>query len=102
MLLEKKGSPEEMEIIDKGEAAIQSLSEEVKGPIEAYMNLMVQKEAEAEMAVYLGGIRDGIHLMLKINEIGKDGNDRTDKKYLWYILWTEIILFRRGLLWKIW
>ena len=82
MLLEKKGSPEEREILDKGEAAIQSLSEEVKGPIEAYTNLMVQKEAEAEMAVYLGDIRDGIYLMLKINEIGKDGNDRADKKYL--------------------
>ena len=82
MLLEKKGSPAEMDIIDKGEAAIQSLNEELKGPIEAYMNLMVKKEAEAETAVYLGGLRDGIHLMLKINEIGKDGNDRSDKKYL--------------------
>ena len=52
----------------------------MKASIEAYINLIVKKEAE--MAVYLGDIRDGIYLMLNINEIVNDGNDRIVKKYL--------------------
>ena len=81
MLLGKKSSPEEMDIIDKGEAAIEGLNEEVKGAVEAYTGLMVKKEAETEMAAYLGGVHDGIRLMLKIDKIGKDEINGTDKNH---------------------
>ena len=72
ILLKKESSAEEMDIINKGEAMIQSLEEEQRAMIEHYTDSIMKEGAEEQITVYLGGVHDGIRLMLRIYEIGRE------------------------------
>lgn len=72
ILLKKESSAEEMEIIEKGEAMIQSLEEEQRAMIEHYTDSIMKEGAEEQITVYLGGVHDGIRLMMRIYEIGRE------------------------------
>ncbi len=66
MLLGRKMTPKESRILDSGEEVFRELNEEQRGKVEEYMNQMVGIEADAEEKAYLGGVKDGICLVLGI------------------------------------
>ena len=66
ILLGRKMTPKEREILDRGEQIIKGLNEEEQTIMEEYMNQMVKIEAAAEEKAYLGGVKDGICLVLGI------------------------------------
>lgn len=72
ILLKKESSAEEMDIINKGEAMIQSLEEEQRAMIEHYTDSIMKEGAEEQITAYLGGVHDGIRLMMRIYEIGRE------------------------------
>lgn len=72
ILLKKESSAEELDIIKKGEAIIQSLEEKKRAIIEDYTDSIMKEGAEEPIRAYLGGVHDGIRLMLRICEIGRE------------------------------
>ena len=72
ILLKKESSAEELDIINKGEAMIQSLEEEQRAMIEHYTDSIMKEGAEEQITAYLGGVHDGIRLMMRIYEIGRE------------------------------
>ncbi len=66
MLLGRKMTSKESQILDRGEEVFRELNEEQWGKVEEYMNQMAGIEADAEEKAYLGGVKDGICLMLGI------------------------------------
>ena len=72
ILLKKESSAEELDIINKGEAMIQSLEEEQRAMIEHYTDSIMKEGAEEPITAYLGGVHDGIRLMMRIYEIGRE------------------------------
>lgn len=79
ILLKKESSAEELDIIKKGEAMIQSLEEEKKAIIEQYTDSIMKEGAEEQINAYIGGVHDGIRLMIRIFEIGREDKQETDK-----------------------
>lgn len=79
VLLKKESSAEELDILNKGETMIQSLEEEQKAMIEEYTDLIIKEEAETSITAYMGGVHDGIRLMMRIYEIGREENQKPDK-----------------------
>ena len=72
ILLKKESSAEELDIIKKGEAMIQSLEEEKRAIIEDYTDSIMKEGAEEQIIAYSGGVHYGIRLMLRICEIGRE------------------------------
>lgn len=79
VLLGRKLTSKESEILDRGEEVIKGLSEEQRAGLEEYMNQMVRIEAAAEEKAYLGGVRDRICLVLDIYETWRTENGRQPK-----------------------
>ncbi len=75
ILLKKESCAEELDIIKKGEAMIQSLEEEKRAIIEDYTDSIMKEGAEEQISVYLGGVHDGIRLMMRIYEIGREAEN---------------------------
>ena len=55
ILLKKESSAEELDIIKKGEAMIQSLEEEKRAIIEDYTDSIMKEGAEEQINAYIGG-----------------------------------------------
>ena len=51
---------------------IQSLDEEKRAIIEDYTDSIMKEGAEEQINAYIGGVHDGIRLMLRICEIGRE------------------------------
>ena len=62
-LLLRKPDVKEKEILDKGEKVIDRLEETERIQMEAYMNLIADRQAEDERKSYLGGLKDGVCLV---------------------------------------
>ncbi len=75
ILLKKESCAEELDIIKKGEAMIQSLEEEKRAIIEDYTDSIMKEGAEEQISAYLGGVHDGICLMMRIYEIGREAEN---------------------------
>ncbi len=72
IVLKKESCAEELDIIKKGEAIIQSLEEEKRAIIEDYTDSIMKEGTEEQINAYIGGVHDGIRLMLRICEIGRE------------------------------
>lgn len=73
MLLGGKRTAKEKEVFDRGEQVMKGLEEEERMRLEEYMNQVASLEAAAEEKAYLGGLKDGICLVLEILKIGQEG-----------------------------
>lgn len=62
-LLLRKPNVKEKEIFDKGEKVIDRLEETERIQMEAYMNLIADRQAEDERKSYMGGLKDGVCLV---------------------------------------
>ena len=69
MILFKKASKEEEQVLNKGDQIIENLDEEKKAAMMAYLDIRVDREAENEMKAYIGGVKDGICLITWINRM---------------------------------
>ena len=72
LILERKTTPEEDSVFEKGEKAIEGLGEETKKRVQAFIDLLEDLDAEREEQAYMGGFYDGVRLMTKIAQIGKE------------------------------
>jgi len=68
-LLGRKMTPRESQILDSGEQVFRELDEGQRAKVEEYMDQMAGMEAAAEEKAYMGGVRDGVCLVLDIFKI---------------------------------
>lgn len=72
LLLERKTTPEEDAVFDRGDAAVEGLDEEKKAQVQALIDLFMDLDAEREEKAYRGGFRDGIRLVARLFKISME------------------------------
>lgn len=65
-------SAKESELFEKHERLLKELDQEKRLKIEEYLDEMVELDAEMTEALYLGGVRDGLCLMMRILKMVKN------------------------------
>lgn len=79
LLAGKKLTPQEKEIVNEGEKAIQEMEEGARAKVEAYLNLMAEKDLDAGTAAYREGFKDAVRLMKRICRIWREDTDDNSK-----------------------
>lgn len=62
----------DIEIMDHGEAVIDSLSDDQKEAIQAYLNILLDNESQSNERAYLGGFHDAFGLLIRLMVIAAD------------------------------
>ena len=71
ILEETKGTADNS-VMDHGEAVIDSLPEDQKEAIQAYLNMLLDHESQSNERAYLGGFHDAIGLLIRLMVIAAD------------------------------
>lgn len=71
ILEETKGTADNS-VMDHGEAVIDSLPDDQKETIQAYLNTLLDHEAQSNEKAYLGGFHDAIGLLIRLLVIAAD------------------------------
>lgn len=62
VLLQTKMEEREKEMMGDASKTIEGLDEEVRLQVETCMNLLIDKMADSEVKLYMGGFKDGVKL----------------------------------------
>lgn len=69
VLLQTKMEEREKEMMDDTSKTIEGLGEEVRLQVETCMNLLIDKMADSEVKLYIGGLKDGVKLMKWVDRL---------------------------------
>lgn len=72
LILERRTTPKEDGIFERGEQAIEGLEEGTRKQVQDFIDLLEDMGAEREEQAYMGGFYDGVRLMTRISKIGKE------------------------------
>lgn len=72
VILQEKSDDADIETMDHGEAVIDSLPDDQKETIQAYLNTLLDHEAQSNEKAYLGGFHDAIGLLIRLLVIAAD------------------------------
>ena len=71
-ILEETKETADKSVMDHGEAVIDSLSDDQKEAIQAYLNILLDHESQSNERAYLGGFHDAIGLLIRLMVIAAD------------------------------
>ena len=71
-ILEETKETADNSVMDHGEAVIDSLSDDQKEAIQAYLNILLDHESQSNERAYLGGFHDAIGLLIRLMVIAAD------------------------------
>lgn len=71
-ILEETKETADNSVMDHGEAVIDSLPEDQKEAIQAYLNMLLDHESQSNERAYLGGFHDAIGLLIRLMVIAAD------------------------------
>ena len=72
---EGKIKPIDTDVSDRAEQMIRGMNEEDRKLIESYIEQLISREADVQVHAYIGGFKDGVLLMKKLDGVGaKDKN----------------------------
>lgn len=65
-ILEETKETADNSVMDHGEAVIDSLPDDQKEAIQAYLNMLLDHESQSNEKAYLGGFHDAIGLLIRL------------------------------------
>ena len=71
-ILEETKGTADYSVMDLGEAVIDSLPDDQKETLQAYLNTLLDHEAQSNEKAYLGGFHDAIGLLIRLLVIAAD------------------------------
>lgn len=66
---------QEKDIMDAGEQAIKEMEDMKRAKVQAYLNLLSDKDMDAEARAYTEGFRDAVWFLDRLNRIRKEQAD---------------------------
>ena len=71
-ILEETKETADNSVMDHGEAVIDSLPDDQKEAMQAYLNVLLDHESQSNEKAYLGGFHDAIGLLIRLMVIAAD------------------------------
>ncbi len=68
----EKLTPQEKDIINAGEQAVREMENVERAKVEAYLNLLSDKDTDAEARAYTEGFKDAVWFLDRLNRIRKE------------------------------